>query len=530
MQVLPRCPRGPRGPRARPDAARATVAPLALSALILGALGGGVAPGRADAAAGGEAVLAASQPPGAEAASWRVLSRLGYGPTPALLDAVRQAGGAQAWALAAIDAAFAASRQPAAPTPERAAFDQPLPRIFEGVRAARQARRAERAASVASAGDAAAGAAPGDTAVDFIRDSAQGAAAWRLATCSQPTLENPLLARLTEFWFNHFNVSSDKGADRAFVGHYLLHAIRPNVLGRFEDLLLATARHPAMLYYLDQAQSVAEGTMQGNQRRGLNENYARELMELHTLGVGGGYGQQDVRELARVLTGWTVAPTQADGFRFAPRLHDGGAKTVLGQRVGPSDARDAAAGEAEGRAALHLLATRPATAQRVALRLAQWFVADQPPPALVDELARRFEATRGDLRAVMRALVQSPAFWDPGNTLFKTPLDFACSALAAVGGPGDARETQRMLGFLGAAGQGVNRWPTPDGYKTSSQTWRTPDALTRRADVALALGREQPELGWLQALLSPATQARIAAQPPALQPGLVLASPDFMSK
>lgn len=467
----------------------------------------------------------------ADAATWRALSRLGYGPTPALIAQVRQAGGARAWALAAIDAAIAASGLPATPTPDTAAFDQPLPQIFTSVKAEREARRARRAASDSAGGGATAtAAAPTDEGLNFIRDSAQGAAAWRLAACSQPELENPLLARLTEFWFNHLNVSSDKGADRAFVGHYLLHAIRPHVLGRFEDLLLASARHPAMLYYLDQAQSVAEGTLQGGRHRGLNENYARELMELHTLGVDGGYSQQDVRELARVLTGWTVAPAQADGFRFAPRLHDAGVKTVLGQRFGPTDPRDAAAGEAEGRAALHRLATHPATAHRVALRLAQWFVADRPPPALVEQLARTFTATQGDLRTVLRALVQSPAFWAPANPLFKTPLDYACSTLAAVGGPADARQTRRMLGFLNNAGQGMNRWPTPDGYKTSADTWRTPDALTRRADLALALGRAQPDLAWLQPYLAPATRARIAAQPAALQAGLMLASPDFMSK
>lgn len=503
--------------------------PAALAALMLGALAGTHRPTAA--APPPPATAPAPQALTAEAATWRVLSRLGYGPTPALVEQVRQAGGAQAWALAAIDTAFAASRQPAAATPDLAAFDQPLPQIFAGVKAAREARRAQRAASEGARGaaPATAGAAQDDTA-DFIRDSAQGAAAWRLAACSRPALEHPLLARLTEFWFNHLNVSSDKGADRAFVGHYLLHAIRPQVLGRFEDLLLASARHPAMLYYLDQAQSVADGTMQGEKRRGLNENYARELMELHTLGVDGGYTQQDVRELARVLTGWTVAPAQADGFRFAPRLHDAGAKTVLGQRFGPTHARDAAAGEAEGRAALHLLAAHPATAHRVALRLAQWFVADQPPPALVEQLARSFTSTQGDLRAVMRVLVQSPAFWDPANQLFKTPLDYACSTLAAVGGPSDERALRRMAGFLSSAGQGINRWPTPDGYKTSADTWRTPDALTRRADVALALGRAQPDLAWLQPFLAPATRARITAQPPALQAGLVLASPDFMGK
>jgi len=518
---------------------RTRTLPTTLAAVLLTLFSGAPMPG----AAAPPAALAPTAQEQDDAATWRALSRLGYGPTPTLIAQVRQAGDARAWALAAIDTALVVSRQPAVPTPDMSAFDQPLPQIFAGAKAAREARRAQRAASgtatdgpaVASPRHAAnmrksASTADQESAESYIKDSVNGAAAWRLAACSQPALEDPLLARLTEFWFNHLNVSSDKGANRAFVGHYLLHAIRPHVLGRFEDLLLASARHPAMLYYLDQAQSAADGTMQGERRRGLNENYARELMELHTLGVDGGYGQQDVRELARVLTGWTVAPTQPDGFRFAPRLHDAGAKTVLGQRFGPTNARDAAAGEAEGRAALHLLATHPATARRVALRLAQWFVADQPPRALVEQLARSFTSTQGDLRAVLRTLVQSPAFWDPAHQLFKTPLDFGCSALAAVGGPADERDVRRMLSFLNGAGQGVNRWPTPDGYKTSAETWRTPDALTRRADMALALGRRQPDLAWLQPFLAPATRARIAVQPPELQTGLMLASPDFMNK
>ena len=154
---------------------------------------------------------------------------------------------------------------------------------------------------------------PAAMADDPIRYSARmvrQAQDWRITSGCRPDVEPPLLARLSEFWFNHLNVSADKGSVRPFAGHYLVHAIRAHAFGPFDQLLLASARHPAMLYYLDQAQSVAEGTMQGTQRRGLNENYARELMELHTLGVGSGYTQGDVRELARVLTGWTVAPRQ----------------------------------------------------------------------------------------------------------------------------------------------------------------------------------------------------------------------------
>lgn len=507
------------------------------------------------AAAGAAATCApwarASNPPADAAATWRALSRLGYGPTPALLAQVQQAGGAQAWARAAIDAALAASQTPIQLGGLPGDFDAPLPDIFERYADERKAQRERREARTAMAAPnmAAMPATPAPTmtspapaappapapsamlATEPIRYSAAVArqsAAWKLLAASRPDLEHPLLARMSEFWFNHLNVSADKGTVRPFAGHYQAQAIRSHALGRFEHLLLASARHPAMLYYLDQVQSVAEGTMQGNQRRGLNENYARELMELHTLGVNGGYSQNDVRELARVLTGWTVGPRQPDGFRFAPRGHDTGVKTVLGQRFGGN--LDARAGEAEGVAAIRMLAAHPATARRIALRLAQWFVADEPPPALVDELARSFQTSGGDTRALLRTLVGSSAFWDPAHTLFKTPYDYASSALAAAGGPQDEREINQTLGLLQNAGQGVLRWPTPDGYKTDRATWLAPEALTHRADYALNLARRKPALDFLDPFMQPATLRQIDAQAPALRAGLLLASREFMSK
>lgn len=469
------------------------------------------------------AALATAQPSPApeHADTWRALSRLGYGPTPELIEQVRQAGGARAWALRQIDIAARDSLLPPPLDGLADDFNAPLPDIFTQFAQEREARRALRAAPASAPA-----AAPTQPPYSFR--VARQAAGWRLHACSRPALENPLLARLTEFWFNHFNVSDDKDPARPFVGHYAVHAIRAHALGRFDALLLASARHPAMLSYLDQAQSVAEGTLQGQRPRGLNENYARELMELHTLGANGGYTQQDVRELARVLTGWTLGPNQPDGFRFAARLHDAGVKTVLGQRLGgPGDAQ---AGEGEGLAALRLLAAQPATARRVALRLAQWFVADQPPPALVEQLARSFQASRGDLRAVLRTLVQAPAFWDPAHALFKTPYDYACSALAAAGGPADEREVTQVLAQLQRAGQSVDRWPTPDGYQTDAATWLAPEALARRADFAMQLARRQPDVEFLATFLSPALRQRIDSQPPPLRATLLLASPGFMRK
>ena len=482
----------------------------------------------------------ASTAPAPHADTWRVLSRLGYGPTPALVDQVQQAGGPRAWALAAIDRAQAASQQPITLGGLPGDFDAPLPEIFERVAQERAARRARQdsaspqpAPAMATAPPQPAPGMPAADANDPLRYSARmlrQACTWRLAASSRPELENPLLARMSEFWFNHLNVSAGKGPVRPFAGHYLVHAIRPHALGRFDQLLLASAQHPAMLFYLDQVQSVAEGTMQGTRRRGLNENYAREVMELHTLGVGSGYTQADVHELARVLTGWTVAPRAASGFRFAPRGHDTGAKTVLGHRFGAGGATDPRGGEAEGQAALRMLAAHPATARRVALRLAQWFVADAPPAPLVDALARRFQDSGGDTLELLRTLVQHEAFWDPAHTLFKTPFDYAASALAASDGPQDEREVNQTLNLLAGAGQPLLRWPTPDGYKTDRATWLAPEALTRRADYALALARREPAVDFLGAFAQPATLRHIDAQAPRLRAGLLLASPDFMMK
>ena len=474
------------------------------------------------AAASAFALHAQAEPEAAAAAEWRAASRLGYGPTPALLEDMRRAGGPKAWALQQIDAATAASRSPARIPAAMARFNEPLEQTFEAFRAERAARKAGGAGPQKTA----AGMPPGrllDTGI-FSRDMVRSAAAWRIAACSAPDVENPLLARMTEFWFNHLNVFAGKGPVRPFVGHYEVNAIRAHALGRFEDLLLASARHPAMLFYLDQAQSVAEGTRGpfGN-ARGLNENYARELKELHTLGVDGGYTQDDVRSLARILTGWTVAPRDPSGFRFAPRLHDAGDKRLLGVAYREG-------GEREGEEAIRMLARQPATARRIAGRLAAFFVSDRPPAALVDRLARAFSASQGDLRATLRALVESPEFWQADQALFKTPVDFACSALAALGGAREERPIALALRFLAGAGQPIHGWQTPDGYKTDAATWLSPESLTRRADFAIALGRAASEPDFLAPFLGEATRERIAREPAALRPGLMLASPEFMSK
>ena len=477
------------------------------------------------------------------AAAWRAMSRVGYGPTAPLALALNDLDSARAWALQQVDAAWAAAQQPPQLPAELSGFNAPLPTLFEGARREREALR-QTSADMAQASDGQA-AAPMAKRRPFLSDMGpryfnlamlQQSAAWRLYSASQPAIENPLLARLTEFWFNHFNVFAYKGPVRPFVGHYAVNVARAHALGKFEDLLLASARHPAMLFYLDQFQSVADGTRgRAGQARGLNENYARELMELHTLGVDGGYTQADVLALARILTGWTVSARDADGFQFLPRLHDNGPKQLLGQNF-PRDA--GSAGAREGEDAIRMLASHPSTARRVCTRLAQYFICDHPSTELVGQLAARFLDSQGDLRQVMQLLLRTPDFWASENRLFKTPLDFAVSGLMAVqqasgatpDTPLDRRSIVLALAFLKDVGQPMHAWQTPDGYRFDAATWMVPEALTRRADFALALARQTPEPAFLQPYLSRATRARIAQSPAPLRAGLALASPDFMVK
>ena len=472
-------------------------------------------------------VLAITTPAFAQTPSdttWRLTSRLGYGPTSGLVDAITKADDARAWALRQIDTAHAASKQPAQIPVWAQRTNLSLAEIFPEFTKERAARKAGQEKLQKSEN----GEGPGGNANrrerPFSALVAGEAAAWRLAACSAPDVEHPLLARMTEFWFNHLNVFSGKGPVRPFVGRYVIDVIRANALGKYEDLLLASAKHPAMLFYLDQVQSVADGSTghRGN-ARGLNENYARELLELHTLGVTGGYSQNDVRELARILTGWTVAPSRDDGFRFNAQVHDTGEKRLLGVVF-----RDQ--GVKEGEEAIRMLARHPATAQRIAQRLASFFVSDNPPPALVADLERSFLDSGGDIRFTLTTLVSSREFWQSDQLLFKTPFEFACSALAATGGLRNPKEAALALSFLSQAGQPVHGWQTPDGYKTDTATWLSPEALTRRADFAVSLGNRGKTPSFLTAFLSAQSRQRIAREPDALQSGLMLSSPEFMRK
>jgi len=310
---------------------------------------------------------------------------------------------------------------------------------------------------------------------------------------------------MIDFWFNHFNIFVGKGPERLLLTNYEQQVIRPHAMGRFEDLLVATAKSPAMLFYLDNWLSVGPNSMQSlgvpahparrgpygyprpnlNAKRkannGLNENYGRELLELHTLSVNGGYTQRDVTEVAKVFTGWTIErPNDGGEFHFDLRKHEPGPKLVLGHRIKDK-------GEDEGREVLHLLATSPQTAHFISLKLAQRFVSDDPPPALVDRMAKTFQKKKGDIREVLATMFHSPEFWADGayRDKVKTPLEFVASAARATGANiDDALPLVRQLNNMGMPLYGA---VPPTGYSMKAETWVSSSALLTRLNFALAL-------------------------------------------
>jgi uncharacterized protein (DUF1800 family) len=290
---------------------------------------------------------------------------------------------------------------------------------------------------------------------------------------------------MTDFWFNHFNIYAEKELDRLWTGAFEEETIRPNALGRFRDLLEATARHPAMLFYLDNWKNVAPGTGRGkNANQGINENYARELMELHTLGVNGGYTQDDVVALARILTGWGFGrdPERTDryGFLFNRRRHDFSDKTFLGHAVQGT-------GEDEVEEVLDILARHPSTARHICYQLAEYFVSDDPDEDLVNSLAQKFLSSGGDIREVLNTLFHSPQFWDRKNYghKFKTPYQYVISSIRATGQKVD--NFQPLLGALMQQGMPLYGCLTPDGYKHTQDAWLNPDSMLRRLSFATAL-------------------------------------------
>jgi uncharacterized protein (DUF1800 family) len=317
--------------------------------------------------------------------------------------------------------------------------------------------------------------------------------------------ERQLEEVMTDFWFNHFNVFVNKGPVRLYLANYEQDVIRPHALGKFEDLLVATAKSPAMLFYLDNWLSVGPNSMQAlgvparpgrygpyrfprtnpnakrKQNAGLNENYGRELLELHTLSVNGGYSQRDVTEVAQVFTGWTIEkPNDGGSFQFDPRKHEPGPKFVLGHHIKPK-------GEDEGREVLHLLATSPQTAHFISLKLAERFVSDDPPPALVDRMAKTFEKKKGDIREVLSTMFHSPEFWaaDTYRAKMKTPLEFVASAVRATGA--DVQDAMPLARQLNSMGMPLYGAQPPTGYSMKAETWVSSSALLNRMNFALNL-------------------------------------------
>ncbi|HEX2488041.1 MAG TPA: DUF1800 domain-containing protein [Blastocatellia bacterium] len=338
--------------------------------------------------------------------------------------------------------------------------------------------------------------------------------------------ERQLQEVMTDFWFNHFNVYVQKGPDRILTASYERDAIRPNVFGKFEDMLKATAEHPAMLFYLDNWMSASpnakmpdrdelrrmrrerrfggfgnramrrmgmdemrRNNQNGNiprRSRGLNENYAREIMELHTLGVDGGYTQKDVQEVARCFTGWTIRNPRAGGdFYFNQFMHDDGEKTVLGKKI-PSGG-----GIKDGYAVIHMLATHPSTAKFVSTKLARKFISDNPPPALVARMSQAFLKTDGDIREVLRTMFKSPEFFATENyrAKIKTPFEITVSAVRAIGA--DTNGAPQFHRWMAQMGEGLFMCQPPTGYPDAAERWVNTGALLERMNFALALSENR---------------------------------------
>ncbi|MES2989439.1 MAG: DUF1800 domain-containing protein [Pseudomonadota bacterium] len=363
----------------------------------------------------------------------------------------------------------------------------------------------------------------------------------------------PFAERLVHFWANHFAISADKLQVIGLAGAFEFEAIRPHVMGKFGEMLHAVERHPAMLLYLDQAQSIGPNSMAGQvaQRRragngnmpGLNENLAREILELHTLGVRTGYGQADVTEFARAMTGWTVsglgrgqgarfAGTDGEpgGFVFAERLHEPGARTIMGKSWGEQ-------GEGQAAAVLDMLATHPATARHIATKLARHFAGDEPPVTLVAKLEGAFLKSGGDLPTVYRALIEAPECWVAQPLKFKSPWEWTLSVNRALG----VQQVQPLAvnGLLTQLGQPIWRPGSPAGWDDVAGAWAGPDAVMRRVEAAERIAqrtrdtvdaRARAAQLFPGALSETTAQAIARAESPGQGVALLLVAPEFMRR
>lgn len=359
----------------------------------------------------------------------------------------------------------------------------------------------------------------------------------------------PFVERLVHFWANHFAVSADKLTMVGLAGSLEFEAVRPHVLRTFGAMLHAVERHPAMLIYLDQAQSVGPNSPFGQaggrrgQKAGLNENLAREILELHTLGVRTGYSQADVTEFARAMTGWTVAGLgrgrgpayagdegQAGSFVFAPRLHEPGTRTILGRSW-------AQQGEAQAASVLDMLATHPATAKHIATKLARHFAGDEPPPAVVGRLETAFLKSGGDLPTVYRALVEAPECWVAQPVKFKSPWEWTISALRGLGA--QQLPPMAMNGLMTQLGQPVWKPGSPAGWDDVAASWAGPDAVMRRVEAAERLAqrtrdtvdaRQRAAELFPDALSESTAQSIARAESPGQGVALMLVAPEFMRR
>ena len=453
--------------------------------------------------------LTAQEPATPADSARHVLNRLAFGPTPGQIDTVVKEG-ALHWADRLLSQSgqedVALSRREKAFGPDRFEADGLADRI-EQVRRARRREQEQGDTGLRREKGHPMPDGPGRTLAQFQQ----------LAVVRAVTAQDQLREVMTDFWTNHFNIYLDKGIDRALLPEFIDRTIRPMALGKFEDLLLATARSPAMLYYLDNVRSVKPGAvppqlarldqprrrpgrmtnrnldrdmsrdsirarLQKRMPTGINENYARELMELHTLGVDGGYTQHDVTEVARILTGWGMQqPNRGTDFEYHGWAHDDGAKVVLGV------AFPAGGAEGEGKKLIQLLANHPATMHHVSRKLCARLVADDPPDGCVDDAVRAWKESHGEILAVLRAIVHSPDFWSirAMNSKVKSPFEFVVSAARALSIEPDTLPA--LAQSVGRLGQPLYRQSSPAGYPEREDDWVNSGALLERMNLAVAL-------------------------------------------
>jgi uncharacterized protein (DUF1800 family) len=341
--------------------------------------------------------------------------------------------------------------------------------------------------------------------------------------------ERQLQEVMTDFWFNHFNIYWDKGADRWLTTDFETNVIRPHALGKFKDLLLATAKSPAMLFYLDNYLSTspapaveaalkkrqANNANAAKRKPGINENYARELMELHTMGVDGGYTQKDVTEVARAFTGWTIdRPRQDAEFNFRAGMHDRNEKTVLGNRLAANR------GIQDGEQVIDILARHPSTAHFIATKLVRRFVSDDAPESLVDKVAATYTKTDGDIREILRTIFYSDEFMAPENygKKMKTPFEYAVSSIRALGG--ETGGNPQIAKAIGTMGQPLYQYQPPTGFPDRADYWMSDGALVARLNFAVTLASNR----------IPDTKIKLNGFKDAQAAALFLGSPDFQKR